>query len=203
MQEIPKQSYQRDTETIGTPHAEMRVGTLRQPREVDGIGRARRIGASVHTSSPTAHKAEACRQQRMNKVLSGWRKVKSKWCQACLMHEASEVHHIKWRCDGGGNEESNLIDLCRLCHKHAPSDPDEFQDYKERHGHYGIYFRLGFDACMHVLLKDQNESFLIRYEKSQRLFKQAYALTVKTWRKVLKAHQQLERDLEKFRKENP
>jgi hypothetical protein len=59
-----------------------------------------------------------------------WRKVKSKWCQACEMQPASEVHHIKARVDGGKDNEENLIDLCRDCHKHASDNIRQFVNAK-------------------------------------------------------------------------
>ena len=63
-----------------------------------------------------------------------WRKVKSKWCKVCGISRADEVHHIKARVDGGDHEEGNLIDLCTICHKHSPSDPDDFFYYKRDGG---------------------------------------------------------------------
>lgn len=73
----------------------------------------------------------------MSSVRSGWRKVKSKYCKACNMEEASEVHHIIARVDGGGNEEKNLIDLCKDCHKYAPNGFEEMKEYVDNGGHQG------------------------------------------------------------------
>jgi HNH endonuclease len=39
------------------------------------------------------------------------------YCVACqLNHENLEIHHIKKRCNGGGNDLDNLALLCRTCH---------------------------------------------------------------------------------------
>jgi len=58
-----------------------------------------------------------------------WRKVKSKWCKACKMKPASEVHHIIARCAEGGNEEENLIDLCRECHLKSPNGHENMNNF--------------------------------------------------------------------------
>jgi hypothetical protein len=62
-------------------------------------------------------------------MIKSWRKVKNKWCQACEMRKATEVHHVIARCDGGTNDETNLIDLCHDCHYHAPNGYNEITQY--------------------------------------------------------------------------
>jgi 5-methylcytosine-specific restriction protein A len=70
------------------------------------------------------------RDERLSAAARGydsrWRKVrrmilsKSPLCVDCyrqqIVTEASEVHHIKAIRDGGTNEESNLMPLCKPCH---------------------------------------------------------------------------------------
>lgn len=34
----------------------------------------------------------------------------------CGVNEASDVHHIQYQCNGGTNQESNLVTLCKICH---------------------------------------------------------------------------------------
>ncbi len=45
-------------------------------------------------------------------------------CQSpgCRCRRNLQVHHIKWRSKGGGDEESNRITLCKACHKHILHD---------------------------------------------------------------------------------
>ena len=44
-------------------------------------------------------------------------------------------HHIKYKSEGGGDEHSNLITLCRACHDLVHSDKRKYQkiliDYKK------------------------------------------------------------------------
>lgn len=68
---------------------------------------------------------------------SGWRKVKSEWCNACKMNQAAEVHHKIARSDNGCDEEWNLIDLCRQCHKYAPNGIIEVDEYVRIGGYIG------------------------------------------------------------------
>lgn len=58
---------------------------------------------------------------------SQWRKIRSRYvhkhplCEECLKHgkcvPVEEVHHIIPISEGGTNDESNLMSLCRSCHE--------------------------------------------------------------------------------------
>ncbi len=37
-------------------------------------------------------------------------------CQECGVYTNLEIHHIKFRSQGGNDCKSNLITLCRMCH---------------------------------------------------------------------------------------
>ena len=53
-------------------------------------------------------------------------------CQACglnTMDDQIEIHHIKPVVYGGTNDIDNLISLCNTCHKNAPDDKKEFEEY--------------------------------------------------------------------------
>jgi len=45
------------------------------------------------------------------------------WCQECgqsyspeMAVHALDIHHLKHRSQGGGDDEANLVLLCRTCH---------------------------------------------------------------------------------------
>jgi 5-methylcytosine-specific restriction protein A len=42
------------------------------------------------------------------------------YCAACLaegrVEVATDVHHLRKRKDGGGDEDANLLSLCHACH---------------------------------------------------------------------------------------
>ena len=40
-------------------------------------------------------------------------------CEYCQMNVASDIHHIRFRGQGGGDEIENLIGICRKCHSMA------------------------------------------------------------------------------------
>jgi len=40
-------------------------------------------------------------------------------CEYCRCNKAVDIHHIDYRSQGGGDEISNLIALCRDCHSFA------------------------------------------------------------------------------------
>lgn len=40
-------------------------------------------------------------------------------CQACRSFGSIDIHHIKYRSQGGGDDIQNLIALCRPCHEKA------------------------------------------------------------------------------------
>jgi 5-methylcytosine-specific restriction protein A len=58
---------------------------------------------------------------------SQWRKIRTRYvhkhplCEECLKHgrfvPVEEVHHIVPISEGGTNDESNLMSLCRSCHE--------------------------------------------------------------------------------------
>lgn len=58
---------------------------------------------------------------------SQWRKIRTRYvhkhpfCEECLKHGryvlVEEVHHIVPISEGGTNDESNLMSLCRSCHE--------------------------------------------------------------------------------------
>lgn len=54
-------------------------------------------------------------------------------CRLCNANENLTVHHITRYRDGGGNELSNLITLCRACHAHIHHlmrrNPDQLPDW--------------------------------------------------------------------------
>jgi len=40
------------------------------------------------------------------------------YCEVCG-NVAIDIHHIVYRSQGGSDEASNLVALCRVCHKNA------------------------------------------------------------------------------------
>ena len=72
-----------------------------------------------------------------------YRKVKSKYCKACKMEKAKEVHHIIGRFEGGGDNEKNLIDLCCLCHEFAPNGVEEMKEHVKCNGFRGSIINNG------------------------------------------------------------
>lgn len=53
-------------------------------------------------------------------------------CEACkvaLKKTSGEYHHVKAYVDGGETEEDNLALLCPLCHRFAPADPKDWDNY--------------------------------------------------------------------------
>mgnify|MGYP001558679407 FL=1 len=67
-------------------------------------------------------------------------------CEMCQMRESEEVHHILPNYMGGLGVESNLIDLCHVCHWSAPNSPEGFKKYKADGGLVWRMIRVGF-AC--------------------------------------------------------
>ena len=53
-------------------------------------------------------------------------------CEICGK-KAVDIHHIKYRSQGGGNEIENLIALCRKCHDRAHSGEINAQVLQARH----------------------------------------------------------------------
>lgn len=37
-------------------------------------------------------------------------------CEHCMVAQATEIHHIVPREQGGGDEPENLLEVCRACH---------------------------------------------------------------------------------------
>ena len=37
-------------------------------------------------------------------------------CHDCGSHLNIEIHHVEFKSQGGNDEESNMITLCRVCH---------------------------------------------------------------------------------------
>lgn len=66
---------------------------------------------------------------RSNKINRLTRKRDYDLCQVCGSY-GDEVHHILPICYNGADELENTILLCKLCHKHAPNKPEEFEEYK-------------------------------------------------------------------------
>jgi len=48
----------------------------------------------------------------------GYSEAETILCQNCEA-QAVDIHHIKFRSQGGSDEVSNLIALCRNCHEKA------------------------------------------------------------------------------------
>src|SRR5262249_42256159 len=44
-------------------------------------------------------------------------------CALCGSTDAVEVHHLKAVDKNGKNDQSNLVPLCRTCHRHAEQSP--------------------------------------------------------------------------------
>ena len=59
---------------------------------------------------------ERLRHEILNR--DGWR------CQQCGSSKNLDVHHIKQRSALGADAETNLITLCRNCHRHVHASPD-------------------------------------------------------------------------------
>jgi hypothetical protein len=54
---------------------------------------------------------------KTNKALRTWlASIRGNLCQACSYDKFVVVHHMIERCNGGTNEESNLLLLCSNCH---------------------------------------------------------------------------------------
>src|SRR3990167_8850491 len=97
---------------------------------------------------------------------SGWRSVKSKYCQACKIEDAEEVHHIIARMDGGTDAEKNLIDLCKLCHMFAPNGVEEMKIFVKDRGFRGNLIGRGArDALMTLAIHDNFGPSAIFYGK--------------------------------------
>ena len=66
-----------------------------------------------------------------------WRKLRARFlnrhplCEQCRLNgkytSATEVHHIKPLADGGTNDESNLMALCKSCHSRITLTTENLQ----------------------------------------------------------------------------
>lgn len=54
--------------------------------------------------------------------MSGYDEVASDFCAVCGSTKRIEIHHIVRRSQGGGDEASNLVPLCRDCHQLTDGD---------------------------------------------------------------------------------
>lgn len=52
---------------------------------------------------------------------------RDKCCRWCGSNDALEVHHITYRSELGGHEDTNLITLCFICHKKAHASKRTWQ----------------------------------------------------------------------------
>lgn len=48
-------------------------------------------------------------------------RMEPRQCFECYVREDErevdwDVHHVVWKSKGGGDEQKNLVDLCRPCH---------------------------------------------------------------------------------------
>ena len=64
------------------------------------------------------------KQPRMRLDLTSYRKLcfevlqRDGWrCQNCGAHEFLQVHHRRFRSQGGQDSEENMITLCNRCHQ--------------------------------------------------------------------------------------
>lgn len=48
-------------------------------------------------------------------------------CRWCRRASCLQVHHIKYRSEGGGHEVENLITLCQICHERAHTNKRLYQ----------------------------------------------------------------------------
>ena len=80
-----------------------------------------------HEKAQSRHYDKFFRSPEHNKRYGyQWRKLRARFlnahplCEQCKLEgrytTATEVHHIKPLSDGGTNDESNLMPLCKSCH---------------------------------------------------------------------------------------
>lgn len=92
--------------------------------------------------------------------MSYYRKVESKWCEICKIDYATEVHHIKSKVFGGKDSESNLIDVCRLCHKWAQGKDFSRRELIMNGGPFWIAFLMGIVQTVQHLDIEKNPFLL-------------------------------------------
>lgn len=105
------------------------------------------------------------------RILSRDRKI----CQCCGIL-GLEVHHIKPVYKGGLAEDSNLITLCRECHKYAPNNEEEFLDYQKSGG--ARTTRCVSELLPKIALEEENISLKelnnLLLKSRLKIFEQAY-----------------------------
>ena len=52
-------------------------------------------------------------------------------CEFCRSARAVQIHHLKFRSQGGQDTENNLIHLCFDCHTKAHNDIETMRIFKE------------------------------------------------------------------------
>ena len=52
-------------------------------------------------------------------------------CQSCQSARATDIHHLHFRSQGGKDEISNLIGICRTCHNLAHESKEFNNKLKE------------------------------------------------------------------------
>jgi len=79
----------------------------------------------------------------------GYREQDVPLCEICGQ-PAVDIHHIKYRSQGGKDEISNLVALCRNCHGRAHFKKTPYLDSKElKRIHYSF-----LDYYMNVFIND-------------------------------------------------
>lgn len=79
------------------------------------------------------NRAERRRQMRLDRSVARWRKSRTaklqqgykhraklragRQCECCGSVGCLDVHHIRYLSNGGGWEQSNLVVLCKPCHR--------------------------------------------------------------------------------------
>ncbi len=76
------------------------------------------------------------KEQRLSKHQKDKILARDKYtCMKCKIENKTarklEVHHITPLTFGGNNDKRNLITLCRVCHKYAPNNKEEFAEYMD------------------------------------------------------------------------
>lgn len=92
-------------------------------------------------------------------------------CVVCQLTPASEVDHIVPRVFGGTNDESNLADVCRRCHREKPEinsdNPQDFIDsfefYKSTGGIFLQHYRMGIMDALSRVGKDDLDASVMTF----------------------------------------
>lgn len=72
--------------------------------------------------SDTTARAGNARERNLKYARAGWRKLRERLlaerplCQDCNWEASSEIHHVTKLADGGTDEDTNLMALCKACH---------------------------------------------------------------------------------------